>query len=155
MALSFLELGLSPVDIQQAAQSALQEQVTKNRAVLPRANLTGAVRGAMQRRRAGQGLALEQEKLRIAKDAAQYQQGQLPLEVATGVLSGALGVYGGVRAQQAARRQETFGREALGLQQQTIQQQAEATRQQVDQYGRIRRALEGRGYPPSYFAPGP
>ena len=130
---SFFDL-VSPVDIQRAAAEAMPAQLAARRAVLPAVSLRGAFQAALQRQRLGQELVsgerrlglrerelglgerrlgIEQRRIGLAEQQGDYEAGQLPFEIGTGVVSGATRLYGGYRALQEQENNAAFRKEYL------------------------------------------
>jgi len=165
---SFFDLAISPVDLQRAAAEAMPAQLATRRAVQPAVSLRGAYQDALLRQRLGQELAtrqrrlalgerelalgerrlgVEQRRLDLAGQAADYQAGQLPFEIAAGLVSGGTRFYGGYRALQESEETKKFRQQMLALQRQQITAGERQTASLVDAYTRVQRELGRQGYP--------
>lgn len=128
MPLSYFDL-LQPRDAQQAASQSFARQSAGRLAVLPPVSLTPALRAAGTRSLQGQRLALAERELAQQEDATDYTAGQRPFEIAAGLASGGLRLYGGYRALQEQDAAKALAQRQLAMQQRTqdlLRQQAAA-----------------------------
>ena len=156
---------VSVPDMQEAAADANQRQVAGNLAVAPRLNLRSAFHAALQRHGAAQTLALGERRLALARQQGQdtlalgqrrlgleqqkeaYEAGQIPWTTGIGLASGAVGVYGGYRANAKADA-DTAARAEQARQFQAWQNTNTAsTARLVDAYHATRKLLDAAGLP--------
>lgn len=161
MPMSYYDLAVSPVAVQQAAADTLQQQVAGNLAVRPKLSLRSALQDAQQQRQSAQQLALgerrlglggerlglDKRRLALTEDQLDYSNSARPWQIGIGALNAGLNIYGGFRGLAEQENRQAQYAEQAGILSDIRAQQTRATDTQVATQGKLRQLLEGQGYP--------